>query len=158
MAHDYIIELFERHARKFDRDRGRSLQERTWIDRFLQHVPPSGRILDVGCGMGEPIARYLIDAGRLLVGIDSSPSLIAMCRSRFPAHEWVVADMRALALGSRFDGIVAGTASCLHPDDQSAMIPRLVRPADSARGDRGSRESGAVHRTIVREETAGKAS
>ena len=121
MAHDYIIELFERHARKFDRDRGRSLQERTWIDRFLQHVPPSGRILDVGCGMGEPIARYLIDAGRLLVGIDSSPSLIAMCRSRFPAHEWVVADMRALALGSRFVGIVAGTASFI-------CIPTISAP------------------------------
>ena len=73
-----IRELYERHARDFDRDRSRSLQEKAWLDRFLGHVRPSGIVLDVGCGMGEPIARYLIEAGFQVVGIDSSPSLIAL--------------------------------------------------------------------------------
>ena len=46
-----ITSLYERHARDFDRDRSRSLQERAWLDRFLGHVRPSGTVLDVGCGM-----------------------------------------------------------------------------------------------------------
>ena len=54
-----IIGLYERHAASFDRERGRTLQERGWLDRFLALVPPGGCVLDVGCGMGEPIARYV---------------------------------------------------------------------------------------------------
>src|ERR1700747_2411095 len=98
MSSEAIVALYERHAADFDRDRGRSLEENVWLDRFLSHVPASGTVLDVGCGMGEPIARYLIETGRQVVGVDSSPSLIRMCRMRFPVSEWLVADMRQLAL------------------------------------------------------------
>jgi SAM-dependent methyltransferase len=107
MSSDTIIDLYERHADDFDRDRGRSLQERAWLDRFLSHVPLSGSVLDAGCGMGEPIARYILEAGRQVVGIDSSPSLIRMCRTRFPAGDWMVTDMQKLSLNRTFDGILA---------------------------------------------------
>jgi ubiquinone/menaquinone biosynthesis C-methylase UbiE len=100
-----IIELYERHALDYDNDRSRFLQEKAWLDRFLSHIPGGGHILDVG-GMGEPIARYCMEAGVRVNGIDSSPSLIAMCRERFPGGEWLVADMRQLALDRRFDGLV----------------------------------------------------
>jgi hypothetical protein len=58
MCKDRIIELYERRARAYDRDRSRSLQERAWLDRFLAHVRPGGTILDLGCGMGEAIGSY----------------------------------------------------------------------------------------------------
>jgi ubiquinone/menaquinone biosynthesis C-methylase UbiE len=57
MGHTWIIELYERHALDYDNDRSRFLQEKAWLDRFLSHIPSGGHILDVGCGMGEPIAR-----------------------------------------------------------------------------------------------------
>jgi hypothetical protein len=63
MCDDTIIGLYERYAKDFDRERGRSLQEQPWLDRFLSHVPDSGTILDVGCGSAEPIARYLMETG-----------------------------------------------------------------------------------------------
>ena len=107
MCSDAIVGLYERHAADFDRDRGRSLFEKAWLDRFLSHVRPSGAVLDIGCGMAEPIARYVIEAGFTVVGLDSSSSMIAMCRARFPAGEWIVGDMRELALGRRFDGLLA---------------------------------------------------
>jgi SAM-dependent methyltransferase len=127
MSHTSIIGLYERHARSFDRDRNRSLQEKAWLDRFLAHVPPAGRVLDIGCGMGEPIARYCIEAGFHIVGIDSSPSMIAMCRARFPEAEWLVADMRDLELDRRFDGILAWDSFFhLSPNDQRGMFPRFA--------------------------------
>ncbi len=61
---DRIIGLYERHARAFDRDRGKSLFEKPWLDRFLDLVPEGGSVLDIGCGSGEPIARHLIEPGR----------------------------------------------------------------------------------------------
>jgi SAM-dependent methyltransferase len=130
VSHDAIISLYERHASSFDRDRSRSLQEKAWLDRFLSYVRPSGTVLDVGCGMGEPIARYLIEAGFHVVGIDSSPSLIDLCRSRFPDAEWLVADMRRVALGRRFDGVLAWDSSFhLHKDDQRVMFARFAAHA-----------------------------
>jgi len=130
MSHDRIIELYERHAANFEKDRSRTLQEKAWLDRFLNRVPDSGKVLDIGCGMAEPIARYIIESGRSVTGVDSSESLIEMCRARFPEQEWIVADMRDLDLGRRFDGIVAWDSFFhLHVDDQPAMFRRFASHA-----------------------------
>jgi SAM-dependent methyltransferase len=124
MAHERIIELYETNAAAWDRMRGRDLHERSWLDRFAAEIPGGGTILDIGCGMGEPVARYLIERGFKVTGVDSSPSLIAMARERFPDQEWLVADMRDLALGRRFDGVIAWHSSFhLSPDDQRRMFP-----------------------------------
>jgi ubiquinone/menaquinone biosynthesis C-methylase UbiE len=103
MHHEHIVDLYERHARDFDRDRNRSLQEKAWLDRFIKLLGSERTVLDVGCGMGEPLAGYLLEQGCRVTGVDSSPSMIAMCRSRFPGSEWVVNDMRRLGLGRPFD-------------------------------------------------------
>jgi trans-aconitate methyltransferase len=127
---DSIIALYERYAADYDRDRGRFLQERSWLDRFLAHIPAGAPVLDIGCGMGEPIARYLLSQGRAVVGVDSSASMIAMCRDRFPASEWLIADMRELALGRRFAGILAWDSFFhLSAEDQRAMFERFARHA-----------------------------
>ena len=86
--------------------------------------------MDIGCGMAEPIARYVLENGFQVVGIDSSPSMIAMCRARFPDSEWLVGDMRELALGRRFDGLLAWNSFFhLNVDDQRAMFPRFAAHA-----------------------------
>ena len=127
MSADDIIGLYERHAAEYDRDRGRSLQEKEWLDRFLERVQPAGTVLDIGCGMGEPIARYFLDHGFEVVGIDSSPAMIAMCRARFPGATWGVGDMRRLALERRFDGALAWDSFFhLSSDDQRAMFPAFA--------------------------------
>jgi ubiquinone/menaquinone biosynthesis C-methylase UbiE len=130
MSDTSIIQLYERHAADYDQDRSRFLQEKAWLDQFLGYILPGGQILDIGCGMGEPIARYCMDAGMRVTGIDSSPSLIAMCRERFPGGEWLMADMRELALHRQFAGILAWDSFFhLSADDQRRMFPRFARHA-----------------------------
>src|ERR1044072_3978756 len=104
---DRIIALYDRHAATWDTNRGRGLFRRPWLDRLAALLPTGGSVLDVGCGSGEPIARHFVEAGYRLTGIDSSPAMIAMCRARFPQHDWIVSDMRALSLCRRFHGILA---------------------------------------------------
>lgn len=125
-----IVGLYERHALAFDRDRSRTLFERAWLDRVLALVRPGGRVLDIGCGSGEPIARYLVESGRRVTGVDTSPTLLALCRERFTDEEWIHADMRGLDLGRRFEGLVAFDSFFhLAPDDQRRMFPRFARHA-----------------------------
>src|SRR4051812_27129882 len=125
--HERIIDLYEKNAAAWDRQRGRDLFERPWLDRFAALLPAGGSVLDVGCGMGEPIARHFIERGYAVTGVDASPSLIALCRERFPHHQWLVGDMRELSLGRRFDGVLAWHSFFhLSPDDQRPMFPRFV--------------------------------
>ena len=118
-----IVGLYESHAVAFDAQRSRNLMERRWLDRFVALMPPSGSVLDIGCGMGEPIAACLIALRHRVTGIDSSATLIELCRRRFPDAMWHRADMRALALGRRFDGLIAWDSFFhLTPPDQRAMF------------------------------------
>ena len=104
--------------------------EKAWLDRFLAMVAPGGTVLDIGCGMGEPIAKYILERGFGVVGVDSSPSLIELCRRRLPQGEWLVADMRALELGRQFDAVLAWDSFFhLGVDDQRAMFPRFAAHA-----------------------------
>lgn len=102
-----IIGIYERHAEAFQQKRSIDLFEQPWLDRFLNLLPASGRILDIGCGNGMPIADYFIRLGFQVMGVDSSTPMIERCRQRFPQQRWAVADMRALALTDRFDGVIA---------------------------------------------------
>src|SRR5215216_3405122 len=62
-----------------------------------------------------------------VVGVDASPTLIALCRERFPGAEWIVADMRELALDRQFDGLLAWDSFFhLSGDDQREMFPRFA--------------------------------
>ena len=119
-----IIGLYDRHATEFDRQRGRSLFEKSWIDRFLSTIPAAGAILDLGCGMAEPIARYIVGRGYHVTGVDSSPKMIELCTARFPEQKWLIADMRQISLNQQFDGILAWDSFFhLTPDDQRLMFP-----------------------------------
>jgi SAM-dependent methyltransferase len=120
-----IIALYERHAHAWDRDRGRVLGvEKRWLDRFTAVLPQGASVLDLGCGSGEPIARSLIESGFDVAGADASPTLIALCRDRFPGREWLVADMRSLSLGRRFQGLIAWDSFFHLPhEDKRRMFP-----------------------------------
>jgi SAM-dependent methyltransferase len=119
-----IADLYERHAKNWEKDRGRHLFEKPWLDHFLRLVPAGGSILDIGCGSAEPIARFFVEQGYDVTGADSSPSLIDICKRRFPTQRWIVADMRELSLDARFQGIIAWD-SLFHlcPEDQRQMFP-----------------------------------
>lgn len=129
--HDRIIGLYEEHAAAWDALRGPEPRlERAWLERFAARLPAGGTVLDIGSGGGRPVAAWLIGRGFSLTGIDSSPSLIALCAKRFPGAVWHVADMRALALGTRFDGLVAWHSLFhLAGDDQRAMFARFAAHA-----------------------------
>ncbi|HLI65870.1 MAG TPA: class I SAM-dependent methyltransferase [Caulobacteraceae bacterium] len=119
-----IVGLYERHADAWDAARGRTrFAERGWIDRFAALLPAGGAVLDLGCGSGEPIGRHLANAGFAVTGVDGSAPLIELCRARMPAQTWLVGDMREVALGRRFDGLIAWHSFFhLTHDDQRRMF------------------------------------
>ncbi|QDO99722.1 class I SAM-dependent methyltransferase [Ferrovibrio terrae] len=127
---EQIIGIYERKAGEFDTRRSRALFERSWLERFAALLPAKAAVLDLGCGHAEPIAAWLIAQGFGVTGIDTAPTLLTLCRQRFPAHDWIEADMRGLALQRSFNGIVAWDSFFhLTYDDQRAMFETFRRHA-----------------------------
>jgi trans-aconitate methyltransferase len=131
---DRITGHYQRHATAWDADRRESgWNDKRWHDRFVEALPKHGKVLDLGCGGGAPVAVNLVAQALRVTGVDSSPTLISLCRSRLPEQEWIVADMRSLSLGRTFEGLLAWDSFFhLKPDDQRAMF--AVFASHAARG------------------------
>lgn len=121
---DDVCGKYDKIAGWFDTNRGRGLMEREYLDALAARLPACGSVLDLGCGSGEPLAGFFIRKGFSVTGVDGSPAMIALCRERFPAMSWLVGDMRGLALGRRFDAVLAWDSFFhLSMAEQRAMFP-----------------------------------
>lgn len=123
---DDILATYERQAEGYAAHRATVLFERPWLDR-LRAAMPGDRLLDVGCGPGVPLARAMAEAGCRVTGVDGAAAMVRLFRQNMPGHRAVVADMRTMALGERFDGILAFDSFFhLTPDDQHAALARFA--------------------------------
>jgi SAM-dependent methyltransferase len=122
---DLIAGHYQRHALSWDADRrAAGWNDKCWIDRFVSLLPAGAAVLDLGCGGGKPVAFSMVTHGVHVTGVDSSPTMISLCRERMPDQRWVLADMRSLSLGRRFEGVPAWDSFFhLKHDDQRAMFP-----------------------------------
>lgn len=82
-------------------------------ERFLRHVPASGRFLDAGCGVGRDVLAFS-QQGFEVVGFDGSRSMVELARSRV-GNRATIHLMRfdEMAWCAEFDGIWS-CASLLH--------------------------------------------
>ncbi|WP_293419833.1 class I SAM-dependent DNA methyltransferase [Phreatobacter sp.] len=120
--------FYEKHTGDFDRERGRDLMERDHLAAAIEGLRPGARVLDLGCGTGQPIAAHLVSEGFRVTGVDVAEAMIVVCRGRFPGHEWIAADMRRLDLGRIFGAVVAWDSFFHLPrNDQRAMFPVFAR-------------------------------
>jgi SAM-dependent methyltransferase len=126
---DEIVDHYERHAGAWDADRrAGTWNDKPWHDRFADCLPVGAKILDLGCGSGVPVAHHFVERGFRVTGVDSTPSMISMCRARLPGQDFLVGDMRSLALGLQFDGVLAGDSFFhLDRDDQRRMCDVFAR-------------------------------
>lgn len=95
-------------AEKWSRERAASgFRERQYVDRFLELIERGAHVLDLGCGSGTPIARYFLNRGYRVTGVDSSSEMLRLARSKCPEAEFIAGDMTSTELFDRYDGIVA---------------------------------------------------
>lgn len=95
--------------------------------RFLELVPPPGRLtLDVGCGEGR-LGRDLRSRGHNVVGVDSSPTLAAAAATYDPSIRVVVGDASALPFDSGRADLVVAFMSLQDVDDLESAVAEIGR-------------------------------
>lgn len=104
-ACDAFASFAEEYADAFAGELDGKPFDRDLLSRFAGEVAGRGRVWDVGCGPAGHIARYLADDGCDVAGVDVSPAVIGVARSRQPGLDFCVADMRELPVA---DGTLAG--------------------------------------------------
>jgi SAM-dependent methyltransferase len=116
IADEYAERLYDELAGKpFDRE---------VLDRFATLIG-HGRVCDVGCGPGH-VTRYLHERGCDAFGIDVSPRMVKIARTRNLGCDFEVGDLRALEIA---DGSLAGVVcfySLIHLD-RNEFAPALAR-------------------------------
>jgi cyclopropane fatty-acyl-phospholipid synthase-like methyltransferase len=144
-----ILPAYDRVADHWAATRNRTLFERGALSAALDGQTGAA-VLDLGCGAGLPIARWFTDQGCAVTGVDGSKRMLDHFRGNLPDASAVLADMRGLSLGQRFDVIVAWDSFFhLSREAQRAMFP--VFKAHAAPGARlvlttGPKDSEAMGR------------
>lgn len=97
-----------------------------WLRRLGSYVASGSRVLDLGCGIGVPVARELAKRHRV-VGVDLSETQLTRARSLVPDVEFVCADMTEVHFepGS-FDAVTAFFSLINVPASQQAPLIHRV--------------------------------
>ncbi len=105
---------------------GSSLRQR-WLDTIIPMLPPGARVLDLGCGAGDPVATILADHGCAVVGVDGSTRQIMLARQTEPRATFAVADMTTVSFDAMsFDAVTAFYSITHVPrDEHRALFGRI---------------------------------
>ncbi|HZD54761.1 MAG TPA: bifunctional class I SAM-dependent methyltransferase/glycosyltransferase family 2 protein [Candidatus Aquicultoraceae bacterium] len=82
------------------------------------HVPPGSSVLEIGCGTGDLLASLSPSKG---VGIDLSPAMVKIARSKFPFLVFLAGDAEYLPLREKFDYVVLSDSVGYFEDVQRAF-------------------------------------
>lgn len=93
------------------------------VTEFANKVKPKGKILDIGCGTGYPLASYLSEKGYNVTGIDSSEKMIEIALSRSIKNaKFLTSDFFDFKTNGKFDGVLAWDSFFHFPKEKQHVI------------------------------------
>ena len=106
LSTDHVRDGYDEIAARYAqmRDQASSLP---YLEKLDGHLAAHSLILDLGCGAGLPVDRWLIDHGHRVAGVDISEAMLAMARQNVPEASYRRLDMASLEAGEySADGVV----------------------------------------------------
>ncbi|WP_454196462.1 class I SAM-dependent methyltransferase [Nocardia sp. Marseille-Q1738] len=100
------------------------------IVRAVAGALPPGVALDAACGTGR-IATVLDDCGHQVIGVDSSPEMLAHARERLPQADFRLGELYRLPIGADSIEVVVCSLALTHVPDLAPVFgefARVLRP------------------------------
>jgi ubiquinone/menaquinone biosynthesis C-methylase UbiE len=113
-------------AASYDEPGNQLLEIEQPIVREILHDLPVGVALDAACGTGRHTA-YLASLGHRVIGVDSSPEMLARAREKVPEGEFHEADLYDLPLEDDAVDLVVCAIALSHVPDLERVLGELVR-------------------------------
>lgn len=124
--YDEIADIYDD---RYDCQRGRCYH-RHISDHVMRMLPKGGFLLDLGCGTGLFVERYVEEGGRA-VGLDISPGMVRHGRQRCPESEFCVGTAEVLPFqDATFDALASLLAFSYVPDPEAMLAEsyRVLKP------------------------------
>ncbi len=124
---DLNKESYNQIADEWEISRKKSFLSSLIVD-FAQRIKPGGKILDVGCGCGYPIAFYLAHQGFTVTGIDFAEHMIKKATAlQLPGAQFYHTDFFDFETDVLFDGVMAFDSFFHFPHkSQRSIYPKLA--------------------------------
>jgi SAM-dependent methyltransferase len=98
-----------------------------FLEEFIERMPDSACVLDLGCGAGTPSTKRLAETFRV-TGADISPAQIALARRNVPEATFILGDLLDLDLpDASFDGVTAFYSISHIPREDHLRLFGMVR-------------------------------
>jgi SAM-dependent methyltransferase len=128
---------YDQVARSYLAARPRQGDDVALLGDLLALVAPGGRVLDAGCGAGQPVSAALMNGGLSVIGLDISARQLQMGRSEAGLSGPVQGDLAGLPFAdASFDGVVSYYAIFHLPRAEHptvfAELRRVLRPGGHA--------------------------
>jgi cyclopropane fatty-acyl-phospholipid synthase-like methyltransferase len=85
----------------------RGFRAQAYVDAILARLAPGASVLDLGCGTGVPITRYVAERGFRVTGIDSSASMLALARQAVPQAAFLESDILDVRMAQPVAAVIA---------------------------------------------------
>ena len=109
-------------AEKYDKQR-KLYQSEGLLQKFLRSIPKNSRILDLGCGAGIPVTKFLVNDGFETVGIDFSENMLKIARKNVRNAKFLKMDITKMKFKeSSFHGAVSFYALIHIPREYHSII------------------------------------
>jgi ubiquinone/menaquinone biosynthesis C-methylase UbiE len=119
-------EGYARWAEFYDEPGNQLIELEQPVVREILESLPVGRALDAGCGTGRHMA-YLASLGHEVIGVDTSPEMLARAREKLPDGEFHEADLYDLQLPDDAVELVLCALSLTHVPDLARALAEFVR-------------------------------
>jgi ubiquinone/menaquinone biosynthesis C-methylase UbiE len=119
-------EGYARWAEDYDEPGNQLLDMEQPIVRQILDNLPAGVALDAACGTGRHTA-YLASLGHKVIGVDTSPEMLACARGKVPEGEFHEADLYDVPLADDSVDLVVCAIALAHVPDLERALTELVR-------------------------------
>ena len=106
--------IYDEFAETYDSNRGLFDISDVLDSFYAQLKSDKGSLLDLGCGAGEPVARYFIDQGWDVTGVDFSQRMLQLAFKYVPEMRTINSDMLDVDFDVNQFNAITATYSLFH--------------------------------------------
>ena len=143
-----LRDIYDSFAETYEANRGLFDMSEILAPFYAGLGVPKGRLLDLGCGAGEPFPRFFLDRGWEVYGVDFSKKMLHLAAQYAPGMHTICDDMLEVEFApAQFDAV-----TCIY---SLFHVPRARHPELFAKFRRWLRPGGQVLFTYATREYTG---
>lgn len=113
MSNGLVKQGYNKVAENYSSERDQ-FKNNKYLEQLVKLLKPGAVVLDIGCGSGVPVDKYLVDKGFKVIGFDISEKQIELAKVNVSQATFEVKDMSELKEGEYKVDVVVSFYAIFH--------------------------------------------